>query len=588
MDVKYIVADWEKMKDGLGDLIGLGRWGKGMIDELKDLTENLEDAESDITKYDSDGIISFNHRNKENKYQELFDDFKVLHDFTGKVGDIVDRTIDQPFYEDIDAFVTAMREATISNYTTKNRIHATEEKAIYQGYGAIHQTRKVPKAEVSLDDLLSGDNFYAEQIKLEYETWKAQYPEQDFSMGEYRMAAVNIHAFEYESIKDQQYNKEFWVNIGALVTMVGATVVAVVAPPVGVPLALSIGAAYGTMELGTAVTGKDWVSGRELESGERLLRGALSPLDIVPGVAGIKKFSSSARFAHQAANMRQFGVKTGVQVTAKQEWKHVKDTVLSASQYSKLRIKNAGAVVKDKLAVDAIEVRKAADTTITKVHQIPSTRQVLAIDEVEKVHMPAGNTSSFENAIRNTLSKAEGVNIGKGKVVGEKNVNSTGIISKYDDIYNYDYNFFDNPGPLAQIIGKPIKNFYGGRYNIKVLTEDIYLYRSGEMGGLTIPGKQKNGLGQWFTSTPAQSVAQVRIDTAVKPLWIDPKTGVLTGTSPINATYKVKIPKGTTIYEGPVGYQGGVYSGGLELNQIYIQEPWKIRGVEVISETTIK
>lgn len=145
MDVKYIVADWEKMKDGLGDLIGLGRWGKGMIDELKDLTENLEDAESDIIKYDSDGIISFNHRNKDNKYQELFDDFKVLHDFTGKVGDIVDRTIDQPFYEDIDAFVTAMREATISNYTTKNRIHATEEKAIYQGYGAMHQHEKYQK-----------------------------------------------------------------------------------------------------------------------------------------------------------------------------------------------------------------------------------------------------------------------------------------------------------------------------------------------------------------------------------------------------------------------------------------------------------
>lgn len=50
----------------------------------------------------------------------------------------------------------------------------------------------------------------------------------------------------------------------------------------------------------------------------------------------------------------------------------------------------------------------------------------------------------------------------------------------------------------------------------------------------------------------------------------------------------MKIPKGTTIYEGPVGYQGGVYSGGLEVNQIYIQDPWKIRGVEVISETTIK
>ena len=54
MDVKYIPSDWEKMKDGIGDLIGLGRWGKGMIDELKDLSDILEDAESDIAKYDVD------------------------------------------------------------------------------------------------------------------------------------------------------------------------------------------------------------------------------------------------------------------------------------------------------------------------------------------------------------------------------------------------------------------------------------------------------------------------------------------------------------------------------------------------------
>ncbi|MEC5425173.1 hypothetical protein QGM71_16935 [Virgibacillus sp. C22-A2] len=68
-----------------------------MIDELKDVTENLEDAESDIAKFDSDGVISFSHIDRKNEYQQLFDDFKVMHSFTGKVGDIVDRTIDQPF-----------------------------------------------------------------------------------------------------------------------------------------------------------------------------------------------------------------------------------------------------------------------------------------------------------------------------------------------------------------------------------------------------------------------------------------------------------------------------------------------------------
>ena len=171
MDVKYIPSDWEKMKDGIGDLIGLGRWGKGMIDELKDLSDILEDAESDIAKYDVDGAITFQHSSQKSKYQGLFEDFDVLHNFSGKVGDIVDRTIDQPFYEDMDAFVAAMRDLSISNYTTTNRIGATEIVHSYAGYG-VPQQFEIDKAEVSLDDLLSGDNFYGEQMKLEYEAWR--------------------------------------------------------------------------------------------------------------------------------------------------------------------------------------------------------------------------------------------------------------------------------------------------------------------------------------------------------------------------------------------------------------------------------
>lgn len=59
----------------------------------------------------------------------------------------------------------------------------------------------------------------------------------------------------------------------------------------------------------------------------------------------------------------------------------------------------------------------------------------------------------------------------------------------------------------------------------------------------------------WFTRKPPDSVAQVRIDSAVKPQWIDPKTGALQGSSPIDNVYAVLIPTGTRIYEGPVGYQ---------------------------------
>ena len=254
MDVKYIPADWEKMKDGIGDLIGLGRWGKGMIDELKDLSDLLEDVEDDIAKYDSDGVISFHHTSQKDKYQELFEDFKVLHSFAGKVGDIVvDCTIDQPFYEDMDAFVAAMRDLSPSNYTTKNRIGVTEVQINYSRYGP-QETLEVPKTEVNLDDLFSSDNRYATQMKLEYEAWKETNPDQDFSQKEYQQGIVNMRAFEYESIRNQQENKEFWVQIGALAVVVAVTLVC---PPAG----LALGVAYGSLELSSAVSGKDWVSG---------------------------------------------------------------------------------------------------------------------------------------------------------------------------------------------------------------------------------------------------------------------------------------------------------------------------------------
>ncbi|MBB6716881.1 hypothetical protein H7E68_19605 [Clostridium gasigenes] len=170
------------------------------------------------------------------------------------------------------------------------------------------------------------------------------------------------------------------------------------------------------------------------------------------------------------------------------------------------------------------------------------------------------------------------------KIVNEEK----GIVGVNKTEIKYDYNMIENPGPLAEMRGNPASNFLAGKYNVRTLDEDIILYRSGKKGGLTIPGEEQNALGQWFTREPAESVAKVRIDSAVKPQWIDPKTGALTGTSPLESTYSIKIPKGTTICEGPVGYQGESYLGGESCNQIFISEPWKIKGVEPLSEIQIK
>jgi hypothetical protein len=425
MDVKYIPSDWERMKDGIGDLIGLGRWGKGMIDELKDLSDNLEDAESDIAKYDSDGVISFRHTSLKSKYQALYEDFQVLHRFSGKVGDIVERTIDQPFYEDMDAFVAAMQEASISNYTTKNRIGATETQYVYGGYGPA-QALTVPKTEVSLDDIFSGDNFYGKQMQLEYEAWKEMNPDQDYTREEYQMGVVNTRAFEYESIRSQQESKEFWVQLGAMVVIVGTTLLC---PPAGIAL----GVAYGAMELGSAVSGKDWVSGRELGTGERWFRGLLAPLDIIPGVGAIAKFGSAARLARVGDQVGQIGLTSGIRSGFRQGVAQVDNLVRTASRETMARLKSANAAVKDaanvvknKLAKDIIEVGDLIDSGITTARnafQLPQSRLVMAdVGDIGRVSANVENSHTVGNKMRDVLSRIDGVNLA-GTARGAENAN---------------------------------------------------------------------------------------------------------------------------------------------------------------------
>lgn len=152
--------------------------------------------------------------------------------------------------------------------------------------------------------------------------------------------------------------------------------------------------------------------------------------------------------------------------------------------------------------------------------------------------------------------------------------------SNVDEIIDkYTYNMIENPGPLAKMNEGAASTFRSGMYNVIELESDTILYRSGKAGG------GKNALGQYFTREPG-TLIEGRIDSAVKAQWIDPKTGVLTGTSPLETVYEIKIPKGTKVYEGPAGNQGGIYLGGG--NQLFVPEPWKIKGVEVLSSKPIK
>ncbi|WP_198318515.1 phosphoserine aminotransferase [Aeribacillus pallidus] len=414
VNVNYIPSEWERTKKGIGNLIGVGVWGKGMIDNLKDISDLLEDAQSDIAKYDSDGVISFTHTDRKSQYQSLYEDFLVMHRFSGRIGDIVDRTIDEPFYQDIDAFVEAMRDLSISEIKTKNRIGAKETIVVPGTYGT-QETIEVPKAEVGLEDLFSGSNYYARLMEREYASWKELNPHQDFSEKEYIKNALNSYAFQYESIKDGQMNKEFWGQIAALVVIVG---VSFICPPAG----MALGMAYGTLELSSAVSGKDWISGRELETGERVFRGALAPLDIVPGVSALSKFSSAARFAplREAMDPKLF---TSLKAGLHQKSQRACDLVVRADQDIVVRIRNAKAWTKEMpqhlktgAKKGSLQVGRFVDNAATNLrHLLPSRQMGLAIEGVGNVKVPPENTKGLENKVRAYLSEKTGVNLGGSK-----------------------------------------------------------------------------------------------------------------------------------------------------------------------------
>jgi hypothetical protein len=125
-----------------------------------------------------------------------------------------------------------------------------------------------------------------------------------------------------------------------------------------------------------------------------------------------------------------------------------------------------------------------------------------------------------------------------------------------------------NPGPLADNLAG---TFAGGKYSVVELKNDTVLYRA---------GTADEPLGQFFSQMPPSSVLQTRVDKAVLPVWPGG------GTSPIDTTFSVKIPAGTKIYVGDVGYQSGFYLGGTQ--QVVVVKPWTIEGVEVLNASPLK
>ncbi|WP_339099428.1 hypothetical protein IGL98_003468 [Enterococcus sp. DIV0840] len=313
-DVKYTQSSWEKMGRDLGNLIGSG-WGKGVHEELNDVTKNLEKAEDNIATYDEDGIISFSHTDRSSQYKEIGEKLKVLKDFTGQVNTILSTEIDDPFYKEMDAYVTAVRDLDITEYSVSNSLGIKETRTAY-AMGS-NMTYEVKKDKINLNDILNGDNPVGKAMVDEWKNYLKNNPgAKDLSYADYQKAALYSGAFEYESISDGQKKKEFWFNMAALATTV---VVGIVCPPAG----FALGAALGGYEMLNAAVGKDLLSGRELGTGERWFRAGTGALGVFGGVKGLSSFSKNIRMVKGASSTKMEHVVKMMQNSGRSNYKSI-------------------------------------------------------------------------------------------------------------------------------------------------------------------------------------------------------------------------------------------------------------------------
>ncbi|WP_185365880.1 hypothetical protein [Listeria booriae] len=418
MDIKYKESEWKKSEKALKSLIGLG-WGKGVTDYLKKINKNFEDVQHDIQKDDSDGVISFSFTDKESKYQKMFEKMEVLHSYADNAGNMVERVIDEPFYKDIDKFVEKMESLSIEEYETKNTIGATQIiSAGAYNYGMSPATTEVKKDKINLKDIMAGDNFFADNLKAQFAEYSKQNPDQKFTYDQYQSAVSSSRAFEYESIRDDQQNTEFWRDIGIAVVIIG---VSILCPPAG----LALGVAYGTLELSSIATGKDWLTGREMDGGERATRGAFALLDVIPGVKGIRAFSQATKAGGIALDAAQVGSKLTLKQTAKQGLSNLDMMGKQVLYESASRIRKIPNVMKDvadaaktQINNGTVQAGKLADEITTGVKNLNFSQARVVADPIGGTHAmfnAAENTHKFEKMAKGFLNSSPEVaeNIGK-------------------------------------------------------------------------------------------------------------------------------------------------------------------------------
>jgi hypothetical protein len=396
VDVKTSSGGWETMRSSVGNVVGKGAWGKGVIDDLKDITKNLEKAEEKISAKDEDGVVSFHHLDRTTTYQEIYEKMEVLYGFTNKAHDLVDETIDEKFYQEIDKYAVAMRDLTINKYSTKNITGATKQELVFTS-SSMQEMQTVSKDKITVDDLFSDSSPLGKKMKADFDQYRLSQGDKEIKYEDFKQSMLNTGAFEYTSIKDKQMKKEMWVNLGIAAVIVIASIAF---PPAGMALGLVV----SSLEVGSAITGKDWVSGRELGTGERVFRGVLGGVGLGTELYALNSFSKNVRLASQI----KYGGEGATSV------QHLGDMVANSGKSSYGRVTEFGNSVK----LNSTDIRGVQPVSSKYGTKIDSK-----VIEVEKANLPDWIQATFTDGQYRTVETLEDVKVyrtygGKAKQTG--------------------------------------------------------------------------------------------------------------------------------------------------------------------------
>ena len=297
-DVELHSSTWKTMKQAITDLTenstisssgygnytnaqagayGTGTASTGFAKRVEELVKISEKVQRLIAEKDTDGAVSYSYHDDTSTAQTLQSKLSTLERYAGNVPTYIKDKIDHPFYEAMDKVGAKLEALNIQQYKTTNKVGYKRIESMTDPYGHPVGTKEVVPTEIGIDELYKVDSPYRTALQKSYEEFKnsKDYQEHKLTETEYVQAMHQTRAFEYVSIDDEKSKIEMWRDIAL---GVGLVVLTIFCPPAGAVA----GVALASADMYSAATGKDWGTGRELDTSDRTLRGTFALFDLIP------------------------------------------------------------------------------------------------------------------------------------------------------------------------------------------------------------------------------------------------------------------------------------------------------------------